>query len=252
MSLNKCEFCSNEYGTKKSLILHQKTAKFCLKIQKENEKHTNVHNRENLSFTCEYCMYKTTLKSSLIIHNETCKTRIDKIQEENEQKKDNEILELKKNIEKLKNELYILMSDTYPERERKLKEEINEYKTEIRVKDEQIKMKDELNQELKKEIEYLKIKVDNTYNTLIDRSDKTYNTFFEKEEKLVDTLLQHNNSMSKNSGYNKSISNNLTINNYGIKPLTTDSIIGAFDSYHSKNKNAFNGYVYDMITGDYV
>jgi chromosome segregation ATPase len=197
-------------------------------------------------------MYKTTLKSSLIIHNETCKTRIDKIQEENEQKKDNEILELKKNIEKLKNELYILMSDTYPERERKLKEEINEYKTEIRVKDEQIKMKDELNQELKKEIEYLKIKVDNTYNTLIDRSDKTYNTFFEKEEKLVDTLLQHNNSMSKNSGYNKSISNNLTINNYGIKPLTTDSIIGAFDSYHSKNKNAFNGYVYDMITGDYV
>jgi hypothetical protein len=45
---------------------------------------------------------------------------------------------------------------------------------------------------------------------------------------------------------------NLTINNYGIKPLTQESVIGAFDSYNSKHKNAFNGCIYDMITGDYV
>jgi hypothetical protein len=49
--MHKCNFCTNEYGSKKSLVLHQKTAKFCLKIQKENENHTNVHTREILFFT---------------------------------------------------------------------------------------------------------------------------------------------------------------------------------------------------------
>jgi len=104
-------------------------------------------------------------------------------------------------------------------------------------------MKDDIISKLEKENESLKIKVDDTFMTLLDRSDKTYDKFFEKEEKLVDTLIQQN-SMKNNS---KTI-NNLTINNYGIKPITSESVINAFESYNSKQKNAFNAFQYDGIT----
>ena len=53
--MHVCNFCKKEYSSKGILETHQKTAKFCLKIQKENENHTNVHTRENLSFVCDYC-----------------------------------------------------------------------------------------------------------------------------------------------------------------------------------------------------
>ena len=175
-----CEFCNNEYGTKKSLILHQKTAKFCLKIQKENENHTNNHNRENIDFKCDYCEDSFSLKHVLERHYETCKSRQRKIKEENEQKKDELIF-------KLQTELHILMTQTYPERERvfleihaKLKEELNECKTENLVLKKELNMKDDIISKLEKENESLKNKVDNTYMTLIEHSDKTYNTFFEK------------------------------------------------------------------------
>ena len=99
MSSYKCNFCDNNYGSKKSLTLHQKTAKFCLEIQKGMENHTNVHDIENIYFTCDYCDDKFTLKSSLERHYEKCKIRQEKIREENEQKKNDEILELKRIIE---------------------------------------------------------------------------------------------------------------------------------------------------------
>jgi hypothetical protein len=43
-------------------------------------------------------------------------------------------------------------------------------------------MKDDIISKLEKENESLKIKVDDTFMTLLDRSDKTYDKFFEKEE----------------------------------------------------------------------
>ena len=35
MSTYKCEFCNNEYVNSKILKNHQKTAKFCIEIQKK-------------------------------------------------------------------------------------------------------------------------------------------------------------------------------------------------------------------------
>ena len=112
MSTYICDFCTNEYGTKKSLILHQKTAKFCLKIQKENRKRseenenlTNVHNRENIEFKCNYCEDNFSLKHVLERHYETCKSRQRKIKDENEQMKDKLIIKLRDNNESLQKEL---------------------------------------------------------------------------------------------------------------------------------------------------
>jgi hypothetical protein len=240
MSTYKCEFCNNEYTNNKILKNHQKTAKFCIEIQKKTQNETNIQHPDILNYQCEFCKDTFTLKHVLERHHQTCKIKLEKIKEENDQKKDELIIKLKEEINSLNNIIYLN------------KNEINNYKTDIlvfktkyeeqlKMKEEQLNMKDEIVKELKKEIQTLK-----------QESKETYNTFFEKEEKLVDTLLHQNNSMSKNFNGNVKTVQNLTIHNYGIKPLTQESVIGAFDSYNSKNKNAFNGYVYDLITGDHV
>ena len=208
--MHKCVYCNKEYSSKGILENHQKTAKFCLRLRNTSEIKLDF-------FKCSYCEDNFTQKDNLDRHYERCKIRIDKVQEENEQKKDELII--------------------------KLKEENQNYKTENLIQQKELKIKDDIIFKLEKEIESLKNKVDDTYMTLLDRSDKTYNTFFEKEEKLVDTLLNQNNS-SKNS---KSINNNLIINNYGIKPITAESVINAFESYNLKQKDAFNGYLYDLL-----
>ena len=246
-----CNYCKKEYSSKGILETHQKTAKFCLRIRNKEE--------EVLFLKCEYCKDIFSRKHHLDRHYESCKIRLDSIQEEKEKIKEEN--EHKKDllIAKLQDELRILMTETYPERENKWKEELNNYKIENRVKDEklkmkdeQLKMKDDIIFKLEKEVNSLKDKVDDTYNALIEHSDKTYNSFFEKEEKLVDTLIQQNIKISEtnNSKSQKTINNNYTINNYGIKPLTSDTVIDAFNSYNLKNPHAFNGYQYDCNTSE--
>ena len=245
MTVYKCNFCNKEYSTKGILENHQKTAKFCIRLRNNNENLEILNNHITINLKCEYCDDIFMLKQSLERHYEICKIKKEKQQKENEQKKDNEILELKKNVDKLKNELYILMSQTYPERENNLKEEINNYKTENLVLKKELKLKDENHEEQLRMKDEIIFKLEKENNCLRNESKDTIKSFFDKEEKLVDTLLHQNNSNRKNI-------QNLTINNYNIKPLTSDSVIGAFESYNSKHKNAFNGCVYDLITGDYV
>jgi vacuolar-type H+-ATPase subunit I/STV1 len=237
MSSYNCQYCNNEYSNNKSLKFHQKTTKFCIKIQKEfknkpsdNETQNNEtenNENENNEYVCIHCNYTTTLKASLLIHNERCKIRLHKIKEENDQKKD----EL---IKKLQNELHILMTQTYPDRENKWKEELSYYKTEVRIKDEQIKIKDEIILKFEKEIETLKNKVDTTYNTIIEKGEKRYT-------ELVCTNSKFLESKISNQTLNYTVNNN-----YGIKPLTPESVISAFDSYNTKYENAFVAYTYDF------
>ena len=168
------------------------------------------------SFICEYCDDNFTQKQALERHHETCKIKKINYKEHSL-------------VQELKDNLIILKT---------------KYDYEIKMKDEQLKMKEDIIQELKKENESLKQENKDAFMTLLDRSDKTYDKFFEKEEKLVNTLLQQNNS-SKNS---KTVQNHLTIHNYGIKPITSESVINAFESYNSKQKDAFNAFQYDGIT----
>ena len=227
--MHKCEYCEKEYSSKGILENHQKTAKFCLRLRNNKE--------EVKSLKCNYCEESFTKKHNLERHYDTCKIRPQKILQEELKKKEKEILELKNIINQ-----YEKLKDTYQEQ----KQENLILKIKNEQYDKELKMKDEINQELKKEIETLKNKIDNTYMTLIDRTDKTYNTFFEKEEKLVDTLLLRQNNSSQKENKSITNNNNLTINNYGIKPLTTESVINAFEQYNSKYKTAFcSGYIYN-------
>ena len=50
MSTCKCEFCNNEYVNSKILKNHQKTARFCIEIQKRTQNETNNQYPETRRF----------------------------------------------------------------------------------------------------------------------------------------------------------------------------------------------------------
>lgn len=57
-----CEFCSNEFVSTTSLKHHQRTAKYCLKIQGKKSK----------LYVCEYCNKDVSTKNRLYTHYQTC------------------------------------------------------------------------------------------------------------------------------------------------------------------------------------
>jgi len=62
----ECEFCKKEFSTKTNLSVHQKNAKFCLKIQGTN----------NDTYKCEYCEKILTTQQRLNDHqNNSCKLK---------------------------------------------------------------------------------------------------------------------------------------------------------------------------------
>ena len=61
-----CEYCNKIYSTKSSLNNHQKTAKFCIKLQ-----NTNINTR----FDCSYCKKNFTSKYNLSLHLNIFKTQ---------------------------------------------------------------------------------------------------------------------------------------------------------------------------------
>lgn len=68
--MHTCEFCKSEFTHKSSFNRHQKTSRFCVKIQekKGNEVTTDFVN-------CEYCKKQFTTKQTLNGHIEVCKKR---------------------------------------------------------------------------------------------------------------------------------------------------------------------------------
>jgi hypothetical protein len=221
MSDYKCEFCNNEYTNVKILKSHQKTAKFCIEIQKKNQNELSDKTKTNLFFECEYCKDNFTQKSSLERHYTTCKFKEIKI-------KDIEIEKLKNiiNQQQINEHKYIKIIEEQ-------KDQISIYKTELIVKDEKIKMKDEIISKLEKEIDSLK-----------KENKETVNQFLEEEKKLVNTLINKPTITNQ-----QNITNN-TINQYNIQPFTDDTILNAYKSYYYETNKPFRRTSYNIITGD--
>ena len=68
---NKCEYCEKTYSSKGALNKHQKTAKYCIKIQNELKDPGSPEIEFNL-FHCEYCNKNLTSKIRLKTHQESC------------------------------------------------------------------------------------------------------------------------------------------------------------------------------------
>ena len=94
-----CEFCERKMSSRSSLNLHKRTAKYCLKIQ---------NNDDAISyFKCIYCKNSLSSKQNLTIHQESCKERIIILEEKN--------INLIKEIKKLKeiNNKLIVQNEVY-------------------------------------------------------------------------------------------------------------------------------------------
>ena len=87
----KCIFCKSEFCDKATLNKHQKTSKYCIKIQLENDPNKIIDTDSN---ECTFCKKQLTTRYSLNTHLTTCKTK--KKQEE----KKNEILIIQKHNDK--------------------------------------------------------------------------------------------------------------------------------------------------------
>ena len=49
---NTCKFCKKSFTSPGNMVKHQKTVKYCIKIQKEFSKEEQV---ERVLFRCKYC-----------------------------------------------------------------------------------------------------------------------------------------------------------------------------------------------------
>lgn len=62
MKKHQCNYCKHLFSTKTNLYKHQKTTKYCLKIQDEQE-----------TIVCDYCQEKLSTKQKLYQHYPHCK-----------------------------------------------------------------------------------------------------------------------------------------------------------------------------------
>jgi hypothetical protein len=102
MSLN-CQYCKKTFTTKGNLIKHQRSAKYCIKIQKEEG---NILN-DIKEFKCFHCHKTFTDKNNLIKHELNCQTKfLDEIEKLKSiiSEKDERILDLEGEVAQLKEE----------------------------------------------------------------------------------------------------------------------------------------------------
>ena len=117
-----CQYCNKIYSSKSSLNNHQKTAKFCIKLQNTNT---------NTIFDCSYCKKNFTSKYNLSLHLNICKNQTKyniKKEEEYEDQLEKQKEEYEDQLEKQKEE--------YKEQLQKQKEE---YKEQLEKQEHQIK-----------------------------------------------------------------------------------------------------------------
>ena len=70
----ECKFCNKTFSSVSSLNYHQKTAKYCLKIQQKTDEEVI-----KISFDCEYCKKEYPSKQRLKAHKENCLDKYKKI-----------------------------------------------------------------------------------------------------------------------------------------------------------------------------
>lgn len=104
----ECEYCGKKYSNNSNLKNHQKTAKFCLELQKKEIKHEDT-------YICEHCEKVFIVKYSYINHVSTCKHKSTTLQ--------TQIEEYKKELDKCK------LTLEFKEKEiMSLRKEFEEYK----------------------------------------------------------------------------------------------------------------------------
>ena len=103
-----CQYCEKTFTLHGNLLKHQKTTKYCIKIQQEQGE-KNISN--DIMFSCEYCNKEFTTKNNINRHYKTCVQKYKKlleISENNNSQKEQRIEDLKAKNRDLENQIKII------------------------------------------------------------------------------------------------------------------------------------------------
>lgn len=163
-----CEYCKKEYSNLSALNHHQKTAVFCLKIQKSltslsntNLSLNNEENKTNNLTICEYCNKDFSTKFKLASHLHICK---------------------QKEIYNLKKEYELKLENSKKEYELIISSLKKEHKKEIETKNEYIQS---LNKQINTYIEKTTSNMGNNNSVSTTNNNNIVNTINIKEEEFT-------------------------------------------------------------------
>jgi hypothetical protein len=197
-----CTFCEKDFFEKCNLTKHQKTSKYCIKIQLKVDPTRQIEHEKNI---CEFCNKQVTTKDSLKKHMLTCKIKKEKDStkiSENLFKKEIELSRLnehnlKQEIESTKYELYKLKSTMCHE----LKND--KVQQDIELKSDTINILNDLNLRKQRRIKYEERNV--IYIITIEEKNRVY--IIGKSTNLTNRLSTYNKSHEHKVVYYKSCKN---------------------------------------------
>lgn len=108
-----CQYCNTIFANEKTVKAHQKTAKYCLKIQKEDDL------KEELKYVCEYCSRKFTHKHVLVSHSYNCKEKTANEKESQLERRDKQLGEMRSYLNE-KDKQIIDLKDQLDEKEKQI------------------------------------------------------------------------------------------------------------------------------------
>ena len=204
----ECEYCKKTLSTLSNLKYHQKTVKYCLKIQQRNNEG---------EFKCQFCEKSFYTKDHLQNHKKTCKVNKSKINED----QFNNI----KEIEKLKTQNTGLVLDN---------EKLKTQNTGLVLDNEKLKT-----QNTGLVLDNEKLKNNNTRYTLeIECLKKEIDKLNKDHDKMIDKLSVPSNNTTNNN--NK----NITVFLQNAEPITEEYIIEqAKKLTYDQHVRGINGYI---------
>jgi hypothetical protein len=195
MSAYTCEFCRNEYSNQSTLKLHQRTAKFCLDLQKRmKDDYKEEKEEEDSSIKCEYCNKTYTLKANLKLHLSTCKIRKEKLIEDDLNNKYKAELELYK--EKYNQELISIKLNFDTELE-EIKNSKKEDQNEIFILKEKIKLLENQVKDYKDQLKEYIDKYDKITDKIIERPVNVYQDNRQNNSNNSNYHIQYNKLFSE-------------------------------------------------------
>jgi len=235
-----CQYCERSFSTKGSLTYHQKTAKYCLKIQGKLCVKT-IKKIKNIHFKCITCDKEFNKKYNLDRHYKVCSKFQNKL-EDKDKEYNKQLEEYKKQLEEYKKNL--------EDKDKKYNKQLEEYKKNLEDKDkeynkqlEEYKKKlEDKDKEYNNQLEEYKIQLEE-YKKKLEDKDKECKIKLEVNDKRIEEYKQQISTLqdklenialkncSRTTINNNNNQRTIMINNYldNMEPITPEMLLSYTD-----------------------